>query len=63
MTARSDIICRAAEVFEDPDKAQRWLHQPLSILDGRTPLETAETDEGAEIVEQILGKIEWGAPA
>ena len=51
----------AEEVFEDAEKADRWLRQPLNILDDRTPLEFAGTEPGARVVEQLLAKIEWGA--
>jgi putative toxin-antitoxin system antitoxin component (TIGR02293 family) len=53
----------AENVFGDPEKANRWLRQPLGILDGRSPLEIARTDSGARLIEQILAKIDWGAAA
>ncbi|MBV8754162.1 MAG: DUF2384 domain-containing protein [Hyphomicrobiales bacterium] len=53
----------AEDVFGDADKANRWLRQPLGILDGRSPLEVARTDSGARLIEQILAKIDWGAAA
>jgi putative toxin-antitoxin system antitoxin component (TIGR02293 family) len=57
------IEALAVETFEDPDKAARWLRTPLGILDRRTPLEVASTESGAALIEQILGKITWGAAA
>ena len=53
----------AEDVFGDADKANRWLREPLGILDGRSPLEVARTDSGARLIEQILAKIDWGAAA
>src|SRR5712691_11390680 len=53
----------AEDVFGDADKANRWLRQPLGILDGKAPLELARTEPGARVVEQILAKIQWGAAA
>jgi putative toxin-antitoxin system antitoxin component (TIGR02293 family) len=53
----------AEDVFEDSDKAHRWLRQPLNILDDQTPLEFASSEPGARVVEQLLAKIEWGAAA
>ncbi len=53
----------AEDVFEDADKAARWLRQPLNILDDRTPLEFASSEPGARVIEQILAKIAWGAAA
>jgi len=53
----------AEDVFADAEKANRWLREPLGILDGRAPLEVARTDSGARLIEQILAKIDWGAAA
>ena len=53
----------AEDVFGDAEKGNRWLRQPLGILDGKTPLEIARTDSGARVVEQLLAKIDWGAAA
>jgi putative toxin-antitoxin system antitoxin component (TIGR02293 family) len=57
------IQALAEDVFQDPDKANRWLRQPLGILGRIAPLEFARTEPGARVIEQILGKIEWGAAA
>lgn len=53
----------AEDVFGNRDKANKWLRESLGILDGRSPLEMAKTEAGARIIEQILGKIAWGAAA
>jgi putative toxin-antitoxin system antitoxin component (TIGR02293 family) len=53
----------AEDVFIDPEKANEWLRLPLPILDGRAPLDLARTEIGARIIEQLLGKIAWGAAA
>ena len=53
----------AEDVFEDADKAGRWLRAPLGALGGAAPLELARTEAGARVVEQLLAKIEWGAAA
>jgi len=53
----------AETVFENDANASTWLRQPLTILDGKTPLETARTEPGARVIEQILAKIAWGAAA
>ncbi len=53
----------AEDVFGDPEKANRWLRERLGILDGKTPLEVAQTEPGARVIEQILAKIDWGAAA
>jgi UDP-N-acetyl-D-mannosaminuronate dehydrogenase len=38
-------------------------YELLAILDGKPPLEVAQTETGARVVEQILAKIDWGAAA
>jgi putative toxin-antitoxin system antitoxin component (TIGR02293 family) len=59
----SDIEAMARDVFEDIEKANRWLREPLGILDGRTPLEVSQTEEGSRLVERLLGNIAWGGAA
>ena len=53
----------AEDVFSDVAKANRWLREPLGILDRKSPLEVARTESGARLIEQILAKIDWGAAA
>jgi putative toxin-antitoxin system antitoxin component (TIGR02293 family) len=53
----------AEDTFGDKDKANRWLRRPLTELSGETPLNVAQTETGARVIETILGKIAWGAAA
>ena len=53
----------AEETFGGREKAGIWLRHPLAELRGKTPLDVAQTEAGACIVETILAKIGWGAPA
>jgi uncharacterized protein (DUF2384 family) len=53
----------AEDVLGDPQKADRWLRESSSILDGKSPLKTAQTESGARLIEQLLTKIDWGAAA
>lgn len=57
------IQALAEDVFGDADKANRWLRADLGILDGKPPIEVAQTEAGARVVEQVLAKIDWGAAA
>jgi putative toxin-antitoxin system antitoxin component (TIGR02293 family) len=50
----------AADVFEDSDIAWDWLQSPNGSLEWKIPLELLETDEGAQQVETILGRIDYG---
>ena len=57
------IQAMAEDVFGDVENANIWLRQPLGILDGKSPLDVARTDAGARLIEQFLGKLDWGAAA
>jgi putative toxin-antitoxin system antitoxin component (TIGR02293 family) len=57
------IQALAEDVFGDVEKASHWLRENLVILDGKAPLEIAQTESGARVVAQILAKIDWGAAA
>ena len=53
----------AEETFGDEAKANAWLRRPLAELDGETPLDIAQTEAGARVIETIFAKIAWGAAA
>lgn len=53
----------AEETFADAGKANLWLRKQLAELGGETPLNVAQTEAGARVIETILGKIAWGAAA
>lgn len=53
----------AEETFGDAGKANLWLRKQLAELGGETPLNVAQTEAGARVIETILGKIAWGAAA
>jgi putative toxin-antitoxin system antitoxin component (TIGR02293 family) len=58
----AQIQVLAEKVLGDGAKAHRWLHEELAILGGKSPLEFARTESGAHLVEELLAKIDWGAP-
>ena len=51
----------AEEIFAERHKADRWLHRELPLLDGRRPIELIRTQVGAQMVEDLLADIAWGA--
>jgi putative toxin-antitoxin system antitoxin component (TIGR02293 family) len=53
----------AEDTFGSKEKANVWLRRPLSELNGETPLDIAQTEAGARVIETILAKIAWGAAA
>jgi len=69
-TEESDRVVRLARIqaltedaFGDAAKANRWLREPLGILNGKSPLDVARTDSGTRLIEQIIAKLDWGAAA
>ncbi|HVE85502.1 MAG TPA: antitoxin Xre/MbcA/ParS toxin-binding domain-containing protein [Myxococcales bacterium] len=53
------IAQRAEEVLEDMGKAYQWLREPNQALGGKRPLELIHTDVGTQMVEEVLGRIEY----
>lgn len=51
---------KAVEVFEDKNAAKQWFKIPAKALGGKTPLEYADTEPGAQEVFDLLGRIEHG---
>jgi putative toxin-antitoxin system antitoxin component (TIGR02293 family) len=54
------IATLAEHVFGDPAKAQRWMRKPKRSLKGETPLAYLASENGARVVEEMLGRIEHG---
>jgi putative toxin-antitoxin system antitoxin component (TIGR02293 family) len=54
------VVEYAERVFGDPTKAHRWLREPSRALNKAVPIELLETEEGARIVENELGVIDYG---
>lgn len=54
----------AVKVWGDEKEARRFLLEPHMLLDGRVPADMAiRTDEGARLVEDILGRLQYGSAA
>jgi putative toxin-antitoxin system antitoxin component (TIGR02293 family) len=54
------LSVRAGEVFANREKALAWLGTPNPSLQGRAPIEAANTQEGFEQADEILTRIEHG---
>jgi putative toxin-antitoxin system antitoxin component (TIGR02293 family) len=54
------LAVRAEEVLGSSESAERWLKEPLPALGFETPLSLLDTDEGAQTVSDLLGRIEHG---
>jgi putative toxin-antitoxin system antitoxin component (TIGR02293 family) len=54
------VMAKARETLQNVEKAERWLRSSNRALGGRTPLETLQTESGARLVENVLGRIAHG---
>ncbi len=54
------LATHGLRVFEDQGKFNRWLRRPLEILNSQSPLQMLDTATGFQVVDQILGRIEYG---
>lgn len=54
------LFDRAVEVFGDKQMARKWLKEPAWALGDVPPLEYAETELGAQEVDDLLGRIDHG---
>ncbi len=68
-TDESDRLYRVARLFDaaestlgGTENAEQWMKEENISLGGALPLEMVKTEPGARLVEQILGRIEYGIP-
>jgi putative toxin-antitoxin system antitoxin component (TIGR02293 family) len=54
------VLAMAEETFADAEKANTWLRRANRALEGATPFEMLATDNGARIVEGVLGRLAYG---
>jgi putative toxin-antitoxin system antitoxin component (TIGR02293 family) len=56
----AEILTIATSVFGSRTAAEQWLAQPATGLDQRRPIDLLTTPAGVELVEDFLGRIEYG---
>ena len=54
------VYANAVEMIGDQEKAIEWLGTPNRALGGERPLDQLDTDMGARMVEDVLGRIAYG---
>lgn len=54
------VYASAVEMIGDREKAIQWLDTPNRALGGERPLDQLDTDVGAQMVEDVLGRIAYG---
>jgi putative toxin-antitoxin system antitoxin component (TIGR02293 family) len=57
------VIAHAVAVFGDEQKATHWLSTPLATLENHTPTGLLSSDEGIDLVERTLTRIEHNIPS
>ena len=55
------VLAKAVAVFGSQAEAERWLDRPATGLDRRRPLELLGTAVGCGVVQEFLGRLEFGA--
>lgn len=54
------ILAHARRTFGSDEAVSAWLKDPNRALGGRVPLDLLETDPGADEVETVLGRLDYG---
>jgi putative toxin-antitoxin system antitoxin component (TIGR02293 family) len=57
---RRQLAAHGVDVFEDQGKFNRWLRRPLPLLGSQAPLDLLGTASGFQVVDELLGRIEYG---
>lgn len=54
------VVEHAFDVFEDEEKARKWLNSPVRALNNHKPVDLFYLPTGLKMVDDILGRIEEG---
>jgi putative toxin-antitoxin system antitoxin component (TIGR02293 family) len=56
----AEVLTKATDVFGTQSDAEKWLTTPAVALDQRRPVDLLSSPAGVEMVEQLLGRLEYG---
>ena len=56
----AEVLTTATDVFGSQSEAEKWLTTPAVALDQRRPVDLLSSPAGVEMVEQLLGRLEYG---
>lgn len=59
----AEILTKATDIFGSQTEAEQWLERPATGLDQRRPIDLLGTPAGVELVEDHLGRLEYGVYA
>jgi len=54
------VVEHALSVFEDEEKVRGWLNSPIRALNYQKPIDLLSSPTGLRMVDDILGRIEYG---
>jgi putative toxin-antitoxin system antitoxin component (TIGR02293 family) len=57
------VVAMAEDVWQDRERARRFLITPHPEIGGKTPLDAALTELGARLAEEVMARIVCGLPA
>ena len=59
-----NLLLHALDTFEGkPNVVLNWLRTPIRELDNQTPLQLMDTVTGFGLVDDVLGRLDYGLPA
>ena len=56
----AETLAKATEIFGGKEQAERWMSRPAMGLDDQRPIDLLQTVQGAELVDDFLGRLEYG---
>jgi putative toxin-antitoxin system antitoxin component (TIGR02293 family) len=56
----AEILAKATDVFGSQSEAEQWLERPATGLDERRPIDLLATPAGVKLVDDFLGRLEYG---
>jgi putative toxin-antitoxin system antitoxin component (TIGR02293 family) len=56
----AETLAKATEIFGGKEEAERWMSKPAMGLDDQRPIDLLQTVQGAELVNDFLGRLEYG---
>lgn len=59
-SALRELLAIAEEICGGKQAARRWLHSPGMALNRERPIDVLESPGGADLVRQLLGRLECG---
>ena len=56
----AETMAKATEIFGGKSQAVAWMNKPATGLDGQRPVDLMRTAQGTELVNDFLGRLEYG---